>query len=141
MISQSAEYALRAVVCLAVEPATRMSTARIAGTTKVPAGYLSKVLQALARSGLVASEPGRIGGFRLTRRPSSITVLDVVNAVDPVKRIAICPLGLRSHRNGLCPLHRRLDQAVATVEKAYAATTIAAIVRDPGSIRPLCEAS
>jgi Rrf2 family protein len=141
MISQSTEYALRAVVCLAEEPDSRLSTARIAETTRVPPGYLSKVLQALARAGLVASVPGRVGGFRLTRSPTSITVLDVVNAVDPVKRIESCPLGLRSHRTRLCPLHRRLDEAAEALERAFAATTIAEIVGDTGPIRALCEAS
>lgn len=141
MISQSAEYALRAVVCLARDPDARMSTARIADTTKVPPGYLSKVLQNLARGGVVASVPGRIGGFRLSRSPASITVLEVVDAVDPIKRIEKCPLGLRSHRKGLCPLHRRLDEAAAAVERAYAATTIAEILSDPSSIRPLREVS
>jgi Rrf2 family protein len=141
MISQSTEYALRAVVCLAEEPDSRLSTARIAETTRVPPGYLSKVLQALARAGLVTSVPGRVGGFRLTRSPTSITVLDVVNAVDPVKRIESCPLGLRSHRTRLCPLHRRLDEAAEALERAFAATTIAEIVGEPGPIRALCEAS
>jgi Rrf2 family protein len=138
MISQSAEYALRAIVCLAEDPDCRMSTIRIAEATKVPPGYLSKVLQSLGRRGLVASVPGRIGGFRLSRSPDSITVLDVVNAVDPVQRIATCPLGLREHGTSLCPLHRRLDEAAENVERAFAATTIAELVRAPGSAHALC---
>lgn len=138
MISQSAEYALRAVVCLAEDPGCRMSTTRIAEATKVPPGYLSKVLQALARGGLVASLPGRIGGFRLSRSPGEMTVLDVVHTVDPVRRITTCPLGLRAHGTKLCPLHRRLDDAAAAVERAFAATTIAELARAPGSAHALC---
>jgi Rrf2 family protein len=139
MISQSAEYALRAVVCLAEEPEALMSTARVAEVTKVPAGYLSKVLQGLARAGLVVSLPGRAGGFRLTRPAAKISLLDVVNAVDPVKRIEKCPLGLDSHRTELCPLHRRLDEAAAAIERAFADTTIAEVLADPASVRALCE--
>lgn len=138
MISQSAEYALRAAVCLASHPAERLSTARVAEETKVPAGYLAKVLQALARAGLVTSIPGRAGGFVLAREPAAITVLDVVNAVEPVRRIDSCPLGRKSHTS-LCPLHRRLDEAAATVEKAFADTSLAEILSDPSSVRPLCE--
>ncbi|MEK7732321.1 MAG: Rrf2 family transcriptional regulator, partial [Planctomycetota bacterium] len=55
MISQSAEYALRAVLWLAGHPEATLSTAEIARRTMVPGGYLSKVLQALARAGLVVS--------------------------------------------------------------------------------------
>ena len=139
MISQSAEYALRAVVTLATHPDVRMSTASIADATKVPAGYLPKVLQALARGGLVASIPGRIGGFALVRSPGSISVLDVVNAVEPIRRIESCPLNLKSHRTALCPLHRRLDQAAEAVERAFAATTIEEILEDPAPLRALSE--
>jgi Rrf2 family transcriptional regulator, nitric oxide-sensitive transcriptional repressor len=138
-ISQTAEYALRAMVWLAKDPATSLGTPRIAQATHVPAGYLARVLQSLARAGLVESTPGRSGGFRLRRTPSAISVLDVVNAVDPVERIKRCPLGLKSHRGHLCPLHRRLDEAVAMVEHAYATTTLAEILAEATPIAALCE--
>ena len=138
-ISQTAEYALRAVIWLARDPDKPLGTPRIARATRVSAGYLSRVLQALARAGLVESHPGRTGGFRLMRPPQEISVLEVVNAVDPIERIASCPLGLKSHRGHLCPLHRRLDDAVAMVQRAYADTTIAEIVADASPVTALCE--
>lgn len=135
MISQSTEYALRAVVWLATHPDAQLSTARIAEVTRVPAGYLSKVLQGLARGGIVVSNPGRAGGFRLTRPPEEITILDVVNAVDPIPRIRRCPLDLESHGQELCPLHQRLDGVLASVESAFAETTIADLVGNPSRIK------
>lgn len=120
MISQTAEYALRAVVCLASQHGKPMVTPRIAGITRVPGGYLSKVLQMLARGGIVRSQRGLHGGFVLTRSPEDLSVLDVVNAVDPLKRIETCPLDLEEHGDQLCPLHRRLDEVVLQVEKAFA---------------------
>ncbi len=75
MISQSAEYALRAVVWLAGHPESTLSTPEIARPTMVPAGYLSKVLQALARNGLVVSTPGRAGGFVLNRPANRNSVI------------------------------------------------------------------
>lgn len=140
-ISQTAEYALRAIVWLARDPGTPLGTPRIARATHVPAGYLCRVLQALARAGLVESNPGRSGGFRLMRAPRDISVLDVVNAVDPVQRIVRCPLGLKSHRGHLCPLHRRLDDAAALVQRAYAETTIAEILAESSPIAALCESA
>jgi Rrf2 family transcriptional regulator, nitric oxide-sensitive transcriptional repressor len=137
-ISQTAEYALRAVVWLARDPETPLGTPRIARATHVSAGYLSRVLQALARAGLVESKPGRAGGFRLKRSPREISVLDVVNAVDPVERIVRCPLGLKKHRGHLCPLHRRLDEAAALVQRAYGATTIAEILAEKSPAEALC---
>jgi Rrf2 family protein len=140
-ISQTAEYALRAIIWLARDPRTPLGTPRIAQATRVPAGYLARVLQALARAGLVESQPGRSGGFRLLRAPHDISVLDVVNAVDPVQRIVRCPLGLKSHRKGLCPLHRRLDEAAALVQRAYAETSIAEILAEASPIAALCESA
>lgn len=137
-ISQTAEYALRAVVWLAREPATPLGTQRIAQATRVPGGYLSRVLQALARAGLVRSTPGRTGGFRLARSPAKISVLDVVNAVDPVRRIERCPLNLAEHGVNLCPLHRRLDEAIAATERAFRETTIAEVLAEPSASTPLC---
>jgi len=139
VISQTAEYALRAVVWLAGHPQRALSTLEISKATKIPGGYLSKVLQGLARSGLVLSNPGRAGGFRLNRAPHDIRVLDVINAVDGVQRIRSCPLGLRSHGTVLCPLHKRLDDAMAMVERAYASSTIAELIAEPSPSTPLCE--
>lgn len=100
-ISQTAEYALRAVVWLAGHAEAAMGTPEIARSTRVPPGYLAKVLQLLGRGGLVTSAPGRKGGFRLARSAAEISILQVVNAVDPVERIRRCPLGIESH-GGRC---------------------------------------
>ena len=137
-ISQTAEYALRAIVWLARDPDHALGTPRIARATQVPAGYLARVLQSLARAGLVLSNPGRSGGFRLVRPPESITVLDVVNAVDPVRRIETCPLKIPDHGSNLCPLHRRLDAAIAATEQAFRETTIAELLTEPSLSQPLC---
>jgi DNA-binding IscR family transcriptional regulator len=64
------------------------------------------------------------GGFTLAVPSGELTVLDVVQAVDPVQRIEHCPLGIPEHRS-LCPLHARLDETAAMVEKALGSSTIA----------------
>jgi Rrf2 family protein len=139
MISQTTEYALRAVVWLAREPDMQQGTKKISVATQVPPGYLSKVLQKLTRAGLVTSSPGRSGGFRLARHPWDIHVLEVVNAVDPILRIVTCPLGLESHGANLCSLHRRLDDDLARTEQAFASTTISDLLSDRSGASPLCE--
>src|SRR4051812_13978926 len=139
LISQTAEYALRAMVWLADHMGDPQVTEAIAQKTKVPAGYLSKVLQALGRAGLVQAQRGLGGGWALTRPPDEVSILDVVNAVDPIRRITSCPLGLRAHGNNLCPLHSKLDDALATVEEAFRSTTLADVLRTPGKGVPLCD--
>ena len=139
MISQTAEYALRAVVWLGSRPGEQVGTRQISEAAQVPTGYLSKVLQMLARADLVVSTPGRGGGFRLARSAANISVLDVVNAVDPIQRIRECPLGLPSHGKNLCPLHRRLDNAMEQLEAAFARSTVAEILAEESSSPPLFE--
>ena len=138
MLSQTVEYALRAMVFLADQSPISRTTQQIAEATKVPNAYLSKVLQAVSRSGLVKSQRGLHGGFSLTRGPEKITILEVVNSVDPLIRIKECPLGISSHGVNLCPLHSRLDSATAMVEDAFSKTTLAEILVEPTSSVPLC---
>lgn len=138
MLSQTAEYALRAIVTLAQAAGGGPMTAQeIARRSKVPLDYLLKVLNSLARAGLVKAQRGRTGGFQAARPADRISVLDVVNAVDPLRRIHSCPLGLPAHAHRLCPLHRKLDDAVRTVEEAFAASTIASLTEEP--LVPHCE--
>ena len=79
------------------------------------------------------------GGVALARSPEELTILEVVNAVEPIGRIKSCPLKLSSHGTNLCPLHRRLDDAMAAVEEAFGGTTLAEILAEPSSSVPLCE--
>lgn len=139
MFSQTVEYALRAVVHLADHAPDARTTDQIAQATLVPKAYLSKVLQGLARSGVVQSRRGIGGGVALTKPPAELTILDVVNAVEPIARIRHCPLGLKAHGLRLCPLHRRMDNALATVEEAFRGTTLAEVLAEPTDSHPLCE--
>lgn len=139
MISQTVEYALRTMVYLADQSPEPRTTDQIAVATKVPKAYLSKVIQSLAKAGLVKSQRGLGGGVALVTPPEETTILTVVNAVDPIGRIRECPLGIASHGKRLCPLHRRLDNALAEMERAFGQTTFAEVLADP-TIAPLCEA-
>lgn len=139
MISDTVEYALRAVAHLAYTAPNPQTTDQIADATRVRRAYLSKVLQALSRGGIVRSQRGVGGGMSLAKPAEQLTILEVVNAVDRVQRIKTCPLGLKSHGVRLCPLHRRLDDAMAHVEAAFAGTTLAEVLSEPTKSPPLCD--
>jgi Rrf2 family protein len=139
MLSQTVEYALRTVVHLAANAPESSTTAQLAEATRVPAAYLSKVVQSLARAGIVHSQRGSGGGVSFSADAEKLTVLDIVNVVDPVQRIKTCPLGLVTHGKKLCPLHRRMDAALAQMEQAFGSTTLAEVLADPSYVKPLCE--
>lgn len=141
MISQTGEYALRAVVYLAQRPLDQsFSAQQISAGTKVSVGYLQKVLRMLSRAKLLTAQRGTGGGFALTKLPSAITILEVLEAVDSgVERIERCPLGIKGHTE-LCALHRMLDEQLANTERVYATTYVSDIVGTLDPIRPLCDA-
>lgn len=140
MLSMAQEYALRALVYLAGRhtegPIGHLEISRV---TKVPAAYLSKILQTLAKSELLESKRGANGGFSLSVDPSEISVLDVLDAVDPIKRITACPLGLASHAKKFCPMHARLCEAQETLEAAFGESMLSDLLTEPGRPIPLVE--
>jgi Rrf2 family protein len=138
MISQSAEYSLRAVLCLASHPrGTALTTQQIAERSNIPAGYLAKLLQVLGRAGIVVSQRGLNGGFSLAIAPEKLTLLDIGRSVESSRRITKCPAGNPDHDVQLCPLHRRLDAAAATVEELLKGTTIAQVMAESNAMSQL----
>ncbi len=65
-------------------------------------------------------------------------MLEMIDAVEPIQRIRSCPLRLEAHGVRLCPLHRRMDDALATVEEAFRRTTLAEVLAEPNRSIPLC---
>lgn len=141
MISQTSEYALRAVVHLAKAGGGPAVAQEIADSTHVSVGYLHKILRLLARKGILVAQRGVGGGFSLARTPEEISVLDVLRVTEnELVRIAACPLGIEGHSE-LCPLHRMLDSQIAAIEKVFESTTIGDLLAGsttPGNRGTLC---
>jgi Rrf2 family protein len=138
MFSRKVEYALRTAVYLASEPQAR-TVEQVSQATRVEPTYLAKVVQNLVRAGVLRSQRGVGGGVALVKAPTELTLLEVVNAVEPIQRIRTCPLDLAAHGVRLCPLHARLDRALAGIEEAFARTTLAELLADPNPSVPLCD--
>jgi Rrf2 family transcriptional regulator, nitric oxide-sensitive transcriptional repressor len=138
VISKTAEYALRAVVCLAAHGAGCLSADELSEATKVPRRYLNRVLQNLVAGEVVQSRSGPGGGYSLCVDPKTLTILDILNAVAPLERIRTCPLGIPSHQE-LCPLHAELDRAYEVIEKAFSKISMEKLIRSSSRVVPLCE--
>ncbi len=90
-MSEGVEWALHSCVNLAWSgPDRAVSAARLAAWHDLPAAYLNKQLQALARAGIVTSTPGPRGGFRLARPLDAISLMDVVAAVEGAEEAFRC---------------------------------------------------
>lgn len=82
-LSEGVEWSLHCAWLLThLRPGEALPSRRLAEYYDLPPAYLSKLLKALARAGILAATTGPRGGFQLARDPGDITVLDVVEAVD-----------------------------------------------------------
>lgn len=125
LLSDATEYALRALVWMSQQQPGQHKVREIAEGTNSPPGYLIKSLQNLTRSGILTAQRGSNGGFTMVRPPEEVTVLDVINAVDPFNRLNTCPLGSGAGNDYLCPLHHRIDDAMASIEEGFSGVSIA----------------
>jgi Rrf2 family iron-sulfur cluster assembly transcriptional regulator len=117
------------------------TTAEIADRTQIPPGYLSKVLRILSQAGLLEARRGIGGGFMLAKEPATMSVLDVLSAVDGgVTRIDACPLGSFEHQS-LCAMHRMLDDVNKYTEDKFKITTIQKLLESADESHPLCDPS
>lgn len=130
MLSQTAEYALRAVLHLAEHSADEVvGAAEIANRLDVPERYLARVLNALARSGVMTSSRGPQGGFRLAIHPSELRLATVVAPFDAVADPPQCLL--RDQRCGVgepCIAHDRWHDIAGNVRLFFQQTTVADLI-------------
>ena len=116
MLSRSGIHAVRALVKLANEPAQYCGAQSIAAATGAPRNYLGKLLQQLARRGIVKSQKGLGGGFRLARDPRDITLHDIVEPLEDLGRLSQCILAHDvCNTENPCAIHSRW----ALVREAY----------------------
>ena len=107
LYSRPCEYAIRTMAYLArVSPDKRVQVQEIAASEGIPAPFLAKVLQQLARSNLVNSFKGPGGGFSLNRPPIAINLYEIFRVVDGVEDLDRCAVGLAECNDfAPCPLH------------------------------------
>ncbi len=130
MISKTEEYALRAVVFLAQHAREGPCIAQdIAVSTEIPANYLSKILHQLGRHGIVDSERGRYGGFRLARRPGELSLADVIEPFASSTDRRRCLLGRRECSDETpCGAHERWKEVRAATMAFFAGTTVEDVI-------------
>jgi Rrf2 family protein len=105
--SRSAEYAIRAFVHLAQVPEGKFAMVKnIAEQEEIPAHFLAKILQQLARKGLLRSSKGPTGGFALRVPPGEVRLLDIVEALDGLTAYQQCASGLAECSDEMpCSMH------------------------------------
>ena len=135
MLTKSGIHAVRALIALAEAPAgTLVDTTTLAERTLAPRNYLGKLLHQLSRSRLVSSQKGVGGGFQLARPAETITLYDIVGAIEDMGRWNECILG-RPNCNDekSCPVHRRWAPVRNGIHDVLRGTRLTDLVPRDGS--------
>ncbi|MCA9274376.1 MAG: Rrf2 family transcriptional regulator [Phycisphaerales bacterium] len=133
MLTQTSEYALRAMCALASRPGETVPAAELATQAGVPPPYLAKIMQQLAATNFVSGRRGIGGGYALSVDPERVTALEVVMAVGPIRKPRTAA-ELNELGDGFKALHERLDRAASGVLSVLQESTIAEIAQDLSAI-------
>lgn len=121
-LTRAADYAIRVMIHMATLPeGSRALLTDLARATDSPESFLSKIMQALTRAKLVASQRGKSGGFELLARGRTSSMYDVIEAIDGPIHLNTCLVsGENCDRSAWCPAHpvwARAQQAMVEVLK------------------------
>ncbi|MCL4401062.1 MAG: Rrf2 family transcriptional regulator [Acidobacteria bacterium] len=105
--SRSTEYAIRALIPLAqAEEGKYVMAKTLAEQENIPSHFLAKILQQLARKGVLRSSKGPMGGFSLRMPADKIRIFDIVDALDGLQPYHLCISGLgECPEEQKCPMH------------------------------------
>jgi len=131
-ITRAADYAVRVMVHLAsLPPATRVQRNELVQLSDAPRSFLSKVLQRLVWSGMMASRRGTGGGFELAAPAEQISLLNVVEAIDGPIRLNLCVAGAAGcERSAHCVVHPVWEEAQTALVKVLGGTSMAKLARE-----------
>jgi Rrf2 family protein len=128
-ITRASDYAVRVMIHLATLPLnSTVCQSDLAKATEVSGHFLSKVLQQLVRAGLIRSQRGAGGGYALTISAGSVSLLDVVEAIEGPVRLNQClEEGPSCERKSWCPAHHVWAEAQAAVRTVLGGASMASL--------------
>lgn len=136
MLSRSGVHAIRALVTLAPLPTGQyLGTSAIADRTGAPRNYLGKLLLTLSRRGIVESQKGLGGGFRLARGADKIMLHEVVESIEDIARWKECAFGGKPCSSEQpCAMHSRWTRVRDEYLSLLRTTSIAALAEGPVTV-------
>ncbi len=129
LVTRETDYAVRTVLYLARDRDRMANVTEVARVMHIPKSFLAKILQRLVRSHILASMRGIKGGFTLARRPTEITLLDILESIQGPAGINVCAIDSRMCRlSSTCSVHPVWVEIRKEVERRLKKQTIAKLL-------------
>ena len=129
LVTRETDYAVRCIIYLAKDADQVSSVTEVSQSMQIPKSFLAKIFQRLVRAGLVESIRGMNGGFRLKKKPSEISLLDIMEAIQGQSCINVCAVDSKKcKRSALCSVHPVWVGLRSDVDKRLRSQTIASLV-------------
>ena len=136
-LNRESQYAIRALMLLAVDEGRSLSGREIAARTDAPVRLVARVLGRLAAADIVESRIGRTGGYTLRRAPTTLSILEIVETVEGPTRATRCVLRQRGCDPAApCAIHPTWSSAQDGVFDTLGETSLAALVASERAIDP-----
>ncbi|MCX5680463.1 MAG: Rrf2 family transcriptional regulator [Candidatus Omnitrophica bacterium] len=130
LITRNTDYAIRALAYMARKEDELTSATEIVKALKVPKQFLRSIMQKLGRNGFVKSYKGIGGGFKLSKRPSSVYIKDVAEAFQGAFRLNECLLGKSVCPNRkCCALKKKIDSIEKHVVSEMSSITVSDLLK------------
>lgn len=131
LYSKGAEYAIRSLAWMAKENGKNaMRVEDVARLARVPAHFLAKTFQKLTKDGILSSAKGPYGGYRLSRLPSQLSLLEIVSSIDGLYDFEGCMLGKgKCSDQNSCPIHKNWKGVKKVILDFLKTATIADITK------------
>lgn len=129
-LSRKADYAVRAAICLAGAwgEGSARKLREITSAMSLPSGYTPQIMGLLVRAGLVTAKAGRAGGYRLSRPPGQISLLEVVEAAEGELILERCTLsGGPCRWDDVCAVHPSWEKATNALRKSLSQARLSQI--------------
>ena len=129
-LSKSSGYAIHALSYLGMEGVDSCLIRDVARHVGIGSATLAKLVTHLNSNGLVVAKRGYRGGIALTRPPASITLLEIVEAIENKEWMGTCPFGLQDcPAHGRCPAHQPWQKMRSALHSLLAGTTLADVMK------------
>jgi Rrf2 family iron-sulfur cluster assembly transcriptional regulator len=127
-LTMRADYAIRAMLAL-TKAGGMLSSRKIADEMKIPPRFLPQIMGDLTRAGLVEAHPGRSGGYVLSKNPATVTLLEVIEAIEGDPHRQICVMrGTPCGQNGECGVHDIFFAAETALLERLSGATLQGVI-------------